>query len=67
MTCEHEGCSSHIFASCTNHCMKKICLEHIIEHEDSFFNDYQNLLSQLDKATEMLINETKETKSKVCD
>jgi hypothetical protein len=57
MTCEHPGCSFTIFSSCTNHCTKNVCLEHLIEHGDIFLSDFTNLLDHLDKSTCNLINE----------
>ena len=38
MSCEQTHCSSHSFSVCKNHCMKQLCLEHLIEHEDFFLN-----------------------------
>lgn len=57
MTCEQPSCSFHIFARCTNHCMKNVCLKHLMEHEDVFHRDCTNLLDQLDQTTENLHRE----------
>jgi len=57
MTCQHPGCSFHIFSSCTNHCTKNVCLEHLIEHGDIFLQDFTNLLDRLDKSTCVLMKE----------
>ncbi len=57
MTCQHPACSFHIFSSCTNHCMKNVCLKHLMEHGDIFLHDYTNLLNHLDKSTDLLMKE----------
>ncbi len=65
MTCEHPGCSFYIFSSCTNHCMKNVCLEHLIEHGDIFLNDFTNLLDHLDKSTSILMKEVNNSATQV--
>ena len=65
MTCEHPDCSLSIFSSCTNHCTKNVCLQHLIEHGDKYLNDFTYLLDQLDKSTCTLINEINNTSIEV--
>lgn len=65
MICEQDHCSSNSFSTCKNHCMKQLCLEHLIEHEDMFLNRYENLLNQLEKSNNQLINEIKKTNVKI--
>ena len=65
MSCEQTHCSSHSFSVCKNHCMKQLCLEHLIEHEDFFLNQYENLLNQLEKSNNNLVNEINKINVKV--
>lgn len=55
MTCQDPNCSSDVFSSCTNHCMKNLCLKHLIEHGDLFVDDFTSLLHQLEKSTSLLV------------
>jgi hypothetical protein len=65
MTCQHPGCSFTIFTLCTNHCMKNVCLEHLIEHGDTMLNDYTNLVDHIDKSTCILMNEVNSAATQV--
>jgi len=47
--------------------MKQLCLEHLIEHEDFFLNQYENLLNQLEKSNNNLVNEINKINVKVVD
>lgn len=65
MTCEHDGCFMEIFNSCTNHCDRSLCLEHLIEHGDQFVDEFSNLIDQVEKTTMNLIEEIQLTKIEV--
>ncbi|UJR25692.1 hypothetical protein I4U23_007043 [Adineta vaga] len=67
MACEHPGCSLTIFSTCTNHCKKNVCLEHLIEHGDTFILDFTNLIDQVDKAAVCLTKAANNTTTSIVE
>lgn len=65
MTCEQIECSAHVFSSCQSHCERKFCLEHLIEHDDEIFHEYQSRLNQLDKSNDNLFYQVNQINTKV--
>ena len=60
--CEHPFCTRLIATKCSNHCQLELCQEHLIEHKNLFFAQYQKSFNNLHKSLNDLVNPLEETK-----
>jgi len=60
--CEHPFCVRLISNKCSSHCQLDLCSEHLIEHENLFFVQYEKCFQHLKTSLEQLKQSVNETK-----
>lgn len=61
MICEHPFCSRTISRKCSHHCQLDLCCEHLIEHENLFFAQYEKLFYQSQTSLDDIIIKSQTT------
>ncbi|CAF0751253.1 unnamed protein product [Adineta steineri] len=62
--CEHPFCTRFISRKCLNHCQLDLCDEHLTEHKNLFFVQYEKSFNNLTKSFDDLTYLIEETKNK---
>ncbi|CAF1139676.1 unnamed protein product [Adineta ricciae] len=62
MTCQHPRCSLPIHSICSNHCFWSLCSHHLDEHRTILINEFEQIVQDLIKPTNVLSKSVEQTK-----
>ena len=62
MTCQHPRCTRPIHSICSNHCFWSLCSHHLDEHRTILINEFEQVVQDLIKPTNVLSKSVEQTK-----